>query len=294
MYLLLSQVDQASRALQVVGNQTFFLIKNMSCLAYQKIDLNRIVIISSIALSCLAIVASIYTASFLALSLSCAFCSMTCFSYKINLELTKQVGDCTRLQNFVTNEEARKKEHGEKLASLELTVNQLNATNAQLQGQIKEVVELAQLCDKAMSKATDFSQVIQTSGLEVKNIQKIADELGAHKSVLSSWIAELKPLIDDHKETKSADKIVQILEGFKQGQHQELTQMLEQLRLVKDQFVKTQDCIEEQRTILSMISRDIQEKTKELLALHTSLAEFYQKQVYQQQEPFLTGPIYAK
>ena len=35
----------------------------------ERIDLNRIVIISAIALSCLAVLASIYTSSFLALSL---------------------------------------------------------------------------------------------------------------------------------------------------------------------------------------------------------------------------------
>jgi hypothetical protein len=275
----------------------------------ERIDLNRIVIISAIALSCLAVLASIYTSSFLALSLSLALCAASCLTYKINLELVEKTSECKRQMNYIVNEDRQKREHLEEhdrmmasISRLELQTRQQESLNLQLQQRLARALELVEFCDKVVGQAADFSKhteevtAEQRAGLKdikevtaeqragLKDIKSVAAELEGYKSVLGVWLGEMKKMLDHEEQEKSSQKVIRILEDFKEGQHTELARMLAQLQLVQDQFRSTQeqitasrDVITEQQATLRSISHDIQARTRELHDIHLKLAGLHRK-----------------
>lgn len=274
---------------------TVAIAKKITKIVEEKIDLNRVVIIAAIALSCIAVLASIYTSSFLALSLSIALCAASCLTYKINLELNEKTQECKRQVAYIVNEERQKREHleeHERMASsisrLELQSRQQESMNQELQQRLARALELVEFCDKVVGQATDFSRRTEEVTAEqragLKDIKSVAAELEGYKSVLGVWIGEMKKLLDHEEHEKSSQKVIRILEDFKDGQHTELARMLAQLGLVQSQFQATQeqitasrDVISEQQATLRTISQDIQARTKELHEIHMKLAGLHRK-----------------
>lgn len=274
---------------------TVAVAKKITKIVEEKIDLNRVVIIAAIALSCIAVLASIYTSSFLALSLSIALCAASCLTYKINLELDEKTQECKRQVAFIVNEERQKREHLEEhqrmassISRLELQSRQQESMNLELQQRLARALELVEFCDKVVGQATDFSRRTEEVTAEqragLKDIKSVAAELEGYKSVLGVWIVEMKKMIDHEEHEKSSQKVIRILEDFKEGQHTELARMLAQLELVQSQFQATQeqitasrDVISEQQATLRSISQDIQARTKELHEIHMKLASLHRK-----------------
>lgn len=281
---------------------TVAIAKKITKIVEEKIDLNRVVIIAAIALSCIAVLASIYTSSFLALSLSIALCAASCLTYKINLELNEKTQECKRQVAYIVNEERQKREHLEEhqrmassISRLELQSRQQESMNQELQQRLARALELVEFCDKVVGQATDFSRRTEEVTAEqravateqkagLKDIKSVAAELEGYKSVLGVWIGEMKKMLDHEEHEKSSQRVIRILEDFKDGQHTELARMLAQLGLVQSQFQATQeqitasrDVISEQQATLRAISQDIQARTKELHEIHMKLAGLHRK-----------------
>lgn len=295
---------------------TLLIAKKITTFVEERIDLNRLVIITAIALSCIAVIASIYTSSFLALSLSLALGAASCLTYKINLELSEKSGECKRQLNFIINEERQKQEHLAEhqrmmgsISRLELYSRQQETINQELQQRLARALELVEFCNKVVGQATDFSRIQeevaaeQRAGLTeqkavtaeqragLKDIKSVAAELEGYKSVLGVWIGEMKKMLDKEESEKSSQKVIRILEDFKDGQHTELARMLAQLQLVQDQFRSTQDqiavsrdIIAEQQATLRGISADIQTRTRELHDIHLKLSSLHRKLLPKLQE----------
>ena len=268
-------------AYEALKNSVLYTSKQVAGLIENHINLNRVLIISSIALSCIAILASLVYGSFLSLSLSVTVVAASCLAYKLNEELLKKEEERLSLHKYVVAEDRQKKEHLEEHGRMQGAIENLESQlevqtglakeqttlNGRLQENLTKAYELAELCNKALSKYS-------TTTLESTGIK---EEIESYKKLFEICLPQIKRLIEkqDHNEA-AAEKVVSavaLLEGFSKGQHAELTGMLDKLQLVVEQFNTYTPLVEEQKKALQAISADILVKTGELLAIHRRLEQ---------------------
>ena len=280
---------------------TLLFSKKISTFIEHKINLNRVMIITAVALSALAVVASIVTGSFLALSLSIALGAAGCLTYKINNELIDKTGECRRQIDFIINEERRNQEHlaeharmSSAISRQELIIRQLEGQKKDLESKLARAVELLDFCDKVVTKATDFTQrteettkrseaLADAHEVELKDIKEISSELKSYKGVLGQWIEAMKKMLATG-ETEFTQKVLRVLQDFKEGQHTELAHMFSQLKLVQEQFSRTQEqinatsaIIAKQNAELTAILAEISDHKAELRGIHAMLFEQQKK-----------------
>lgn len=288
---------------------TLSIAKKITQLIETKIDLNQVAIIGTTGLAAIAVLASIYTSSFLAFALSIALCATSCLTYKINLELKEKNGECKKQYNYILDEERHKKErleeHQRMNASIDKLTDQLKrqkSVTEQLEQQLNRSLELVDYCDKTLEKAVSFSKYSQEltsdqkdvlakqhSGLE--DIKSIAEDLTEFKQILHIWLEQIKVTNPDEEREKFSQKILQILQDFKEGSRRELSNMLDQLANIQQQLILTQKNIVSSTKTLDRVSRDIEsriekqkelddnieKRTAELMAIHHKLTKLHQE-----------------
>lgn len=274
----------AMAPVQKLKASTIFLSKKIGQFVDEHVNINKLIIITSVALSALATLASIVYGSMLTVSLSLSFVAASCLCYKINQELFEKGQECKKLQNFLIDEERQKLAHLEEhermtqtISRLELSSQQHEAFGKELQSRLARALELIEFCDKVVGQASEFT----------KRSEAVSAELESYKGVLGVWLVEIRKMIDRGDETeKSSQKVIRILEDFSRGQHTELARMLEQLQEVqrlnmeiRAQNEDLKEATRQQQEALKKISQGIAERTEALHAVHTKLMEVHLAQI---------------
>lgn len=231
------------------------------------LNFNKIIIITAIVLSCLAIVSSLIYGSVLSLSLSVTLFSLSFYSFMVNRDLIKKERECKELQSFIINQERHEKKQSEEYAklskhseALELNVAKLESLNKGFQFNLEKAVELVEFGSKALEE-------IGVSQKETAN----------YKSVLNLWLSEIKSQINDHngRTEKASKTIIRMLKDFKEGEHAELERMLTQFENIKTMIASSGKTIEEQQETLRTISQDIKKRTADLYEIHEKLKNMH-------------------
>lgn len=281
-------------AYEVVKTSSWAIGKKVVDVVEKHLDLNKLVIITACALSSLALVASIYYASMMSVSLSASLLVASCLSYRINLDLADKKGELRKLRAFIIDEGERKREREadheklqEAVSRLELTSKQQEAFIKEQQSKLARALELVEFCDHTVQQATEFTRRSESVSVEHRAIstehkalntelRSISAELDSYKGVLGVWLVEMKKMIDTGDDAeKSSQKVIRILDDFSRGQHLELSRMLDQHKKVQEQIELSNGILRDQQQTLQVISQDIVKRTSELHDIHLKLSSLH-------------------
>jgi len=251
-------------------------------LATTYLDITKILLITTVALSCIAFVGSLILNSHLLVSLSVTLGSISAYAYKLYADLAVSKKENTRLKDHILDAErirrenvAMQQEMRGSIDKLELVKLDLEATNKDLQGKLTRTVELVEFCEKVVSQAAGRTEVASSD---------VARQLESHKEVIKVWLKEIKKGLREKERALevASSKVISILSEFSVGQHTELTRMLEQLRALQQQIDTSKVLIADQQETLRGISLDIRSGAEELSSLHRKLAAMHEKLLLEQ------------